>query len=135
MIIVCSFLAFNKQSPLHVKALGFFFFFTGNLNLLARLCFFQMPDPQQGLGSAGTRAPLEALRRKHLRRHHDSLRRDQTLVRKSNPAKSARRNQHPYTSPLRHHCNSRQHFGHLIPETIVLTFLRGKTTLSKGKYW
>lgn len=128
---MCSFLPFNKQSLLHVQALGFFFFFfywKPKPSCMALV--FQMPDPKQGLHSAGTRAPHGPSRRRHLRMTPQGETRS---LWKSNPGKSARRDQHPHMNPTRHCCNSRQHFGHLTPGTTILTFLWGKT-MTFGKY-
>lgn len=125
-----SFLAFNKQSLLHVQALGFLFFHWKSKQSCT-VSIFQMPDPQQGLGSPGTSTSHGASRRRISRWMHEE--RPKPPETKSNPGKRARRDQHPLLG-----CwvcsNSRQFFGCLIPKPAILMFLRGKTlTFSQRK--
>lgn len=81
-----------------------------------------MPDPQQVLGSPGTRASHGALKRRISRwMHKEGPKPPET---KSNPGKRARRD-----PPLRGCwvcCTSRQVFGCLNPKTAILMFLSGK---------
>lgn len=118
-----SFLAFNKQSLLHVQALGFLFFHWKSKQSCT-VSIFQMPDPQQGLGSPGTSTSHGASRRRISRWMHEE--RPKPPETKSNPGKRARRDQHPLLG-----CwvcsNSRQFFRCLIPKPTILMFLRGKT--------
>jgi len=79
-----------------------------------------MPDPQQG-------------QQEHLVGHEGEdisgclhKERPDPCERKSNPGKRARRDQHPRMNPIRHCCNTRQHFKLFKPANSCPDIFEGK---------